>query len=71
MSDERRWRVDFQYGSYISLAYEEKEKAYQLYNEQGGIRLRLCRDIFDEGDLVEGPPIIQDLSQPLSFAAAN
>lgn len=61
--DERRWKVEFKYGSYISLAFEQKQEAYRLYREEGGIRLLLCKSIFDDGEVMEGPPVIKDLTE--------
>lgn len=58
-----RWRIDLEYGSYISLDISEGEKAWELYRERG-IRLRRCRDIFDEGELVAGQPVVVDLTDP-------
>lgn len=60
-----RFRVDMKYG-YASFSTDDAEKAYALY-EQEGIRIRLCKNIFDEGDVIEGLPIVQDLSVPQSW----
>lgn len=54
-----RWRVDFEFG-YAS--YSDEARARDVYREQGGVRLRRCRDIHDEGVVVEGPPIVVDLT---------
>jgi hypothetical protein len=56
-----RWRVDFEYG-YISLDISEKEKAWELYRERG-IRIRRCRDLFDDGVVVAGKPLVVDLTR--------
>lgn len=49
-----RYRVDTAYG-YISYGAQDYEKALQAFKD-GGIRLRICRDIFDEGRVVAGLP---------------
>lgn len=54
-----RYRVDFAHGGYASYDESEKDRAWELYREQG-IRIRRCKDIFDEGVTIEGPPIIED-----------
>lgn len=57
----KRYRVDFKFGGYISLDESEYDKALSLYKEQG-IRLRYCNDVFDEGIVIEGPPVYVDLT---------
>jgi hypothetical protein len=58
-----RYRVDFDNGSgYISLDGSEWDKALQLYQERG-IRIRQCKDIYDEGVVIMGAPIIEDRSR--------
>ena len=60
MKDETRWRVDLPSG-YISVASEEK--ARDIYAERGdAIRIRKCRNIFDNGIVVKGLPIFVDLT---------
>lgn len=53
-----RYRVDFEYG-YVSFGEQDVEKAWELYHERG-IRIRRCRDIFDDGQLLAGAPIVED-----------
>lgn len=58
-----RYRVDFANDSgYISLDGSEFEKAVELYKERG-IRLRQCKDIHDEGVVIMGAPIFEDLTK--------
>lgn len=49
-----RYRVDTQYG-YISYGAQDFEKALETFNECG-IRLRVCKDIFDKGHIIAGLP---------------
>jgi hypothetical protein len=65
-----RWRVDTGIGdSYVSYSDDEKQKAWDLYEElttttsRKGVRIRKCRDIFDDGLVIKGPPIIRDLTE--------
>ena len=55
---EARFRVDTISG-YISYGAQDYEKALQAFQE-GGIRLRVCRDIFDDGRVVAGLPIEEE-----------
>ena len=55
-----RYRVDFENG-YASYDSSEYYKALKLYEERG-IRLRECKDLFDEGVVIMGAPIFEDLS---------
>lgn len=65
MKDNRRWRVEFKYGSYLSLAYDEKDKAFEVYRTQGGERILLCDSLFDDaGTLVEGKFSVEDRTAP-------
>jgi len=58
-----RYRVDFENGSgYASYDESEYAKALELYKERG-IRLRKCRDIHDEGIVIEGAPIYKDVTR--------
>jgi hypothetical protein len=58
-----RYRVDFKNGSgYISLDGAEYEKAVRLYEERG-VRIRQCKDIHDEGVVIMGAPIFEDLTR--------
>lgn len=50
-----RIRVDTRFG-YVSYDQKDVEKAYELYREQG-IRIRFCKDIHDEGEVVDGLPL--------------
>ncbi len=50
-----RYRVDLPHG-YASFDESEEEKAFDLY-EAEGYRLRRCKDIFDEGEVIEGLPL--------------
>lgn len=53
-----RYRVDLE-GGYVSYDESEREKAFALYQERG-IRIRRCRDIYDEGTVIDGLPIVED-----------
>lgn len=55
-----RYRVDFQYG-YISFDESDSERAFELFRD-GGIRIRRCADIFDDGVVIDGSPIVKDLT---------
>lgn len=55
-----RYRVDLEYG-YISYDEKDKDKALALYEERG-VRLRRCKDIFDDGLVIAGPPVFEDHS---------
>lgn len=58
-----RYRVDFDNGSgYASYDASEYDRAYALYKERG-IRLRQCKDIHDEGVVIEGSPILEDITR--------
>jgi hypothetical protein len=50
-----RYRVDTACG-YTSYGAKDKDKALEAF-ANGGIRLRLCRDIFDDGVVIAGLPI--------------
>lgn len=54
-----RYKVETKYG-YASFDEKDKHKAMQLF-EQEGVRLFKCKDIHDEGLLLQGPPVIEDL----------
>jgi hypothetical protein len=58
----KRYRVDLEYGGYVSYAEENYDKALQLYEERG-IRLRECKNIFDEGHVLFGEMIVEDLTR--------
>ena len=49
-----RYRVDLVTG-YISYSAQDVIKALTLFKEQG-LRLRICKDIFDEGRVIAGEP---------------
>jgi hypothetical protein len=55
-----RWRVDTEYSS-VSFDDSEEEKAWYFYRIHG-IRMVKCSDLFDEGVVVAGAPIVKDLS---------
>jgi len=55
-----RYRVDFE-GGYASFDEKQKGKAERLY-KQCGIRMRLCEDLYDEGIVIKGRPIVLDLT---------
>ena len=66
-----RYRVDFgmkqEDGSLVETgyaSYDESEyaRALKLYQDRG-IRLRRCKDIHDEGVVIEGAPIVEDLTR--------
>ncbi len=65
-----RYRVDFgieQDGEVVETGYasydeSEYDKALSLYQERG-VRLRRCKDIHDEGVVIEGAPILEDLTR--------
>lgn len=59
-----RYRVDLEYG-YISYDEKDHDKAVEMYRERG-VRLLVCRDIFDEGTVIAGPPVISDLTKDYS-----
>lgn len=61
VEDRRRWKIDTASGASISLAYDQEKLAREIYQECG-IRLSLCENIFTEGDVIEGTPIVKDLS---------
>ena len=58
-----RYRVDLEYG-YISFDATEYPKALELYRREG-VRIRQCKDIHDEGIVIEGEPIFEDLTKPV------
>jgi hypothetical protein len=45
-----RYRVDLKYG-YISYGAQDYAKAIDIYQREG-LRLKVCRDIFDEGHVI-------------------
>ena len=55
-----RYRVDFT-GGYISYDESEYDQALATYEERG-IRMLECDDIFDDGRLVKGQPVVVDYS---------
>jgi hypothetical protein len=55
---EARLRVDTKYG-YVSYSMKDKEKAMEIFKNEG-IRLRLCKNIFDDGYVVAGEPLPKD-----------
>jgi hypothetical protein len=55
---DARLRVDLKYG-YVSYSLVEQDRAMALFAEQG-IRLRLCRDIFDDGTVIAGEPLPEE-----------
>ncbi len=57
----RRLRVDLKWST-VSFAEVEEQKAWDLYYEEDGIRIVLCEDIFDEGTVLAGAPIVHDLT---------
>ncbi len=54
-----RYRVDTIYG-YVSYDERSRDEAFALYKESG-LRIRICRNIFDEGTVLEGLPLHVDL----------
>lgn len=57
-----RFRVDTKYWS-ASFDESEKDKAWEFYrSEEKAIRIVLCEDIFDEGVVLDGAPIVQDFT---------
>jgi hypothetical protein len=56
-----RFLVELEY-SLISLDETEEERAWELFRTQGK-RIFKCKDIFDEGELLAGPPVFKDLSK--------
>lgn len=61
-----RWKVDLKYG-YASFNESDKEKAWDLFHDEG-IRIRKCKDIMDdEGIVVEGLPIYEDRTIPFHY----
>jgi hypothetical protein len=55
-----RLRVDLERG-YVSYDESQSEKAWELFRERG-IRIRKCKDVFDDGVVIEGKPIVVDMS---------
>ena len=53
-SPEARVRVDTRYG-YISYSIADQEKALEYFKNEG-IRLRICKNIFDDGFVIAGLP---------------
>lgn len=53
-----RLRVDLKYG-YASYSMKDRQKALDLFSSDG-IRLRLCKDIYDDGYVVAGEPLEED-----------
>lgn len=62
-----RYRVDFEHG-YASYDEKDKDRAFEIYREMG-IRIRLCKDIHDEGTPIEGRPIFVDLTREIATNA--
>lgn len=57
-----RYRVDFKNGAgYASYDESDYMKALEMYAERG-VRLRRCRDIHDEGIVIMGEPLVEDLT---------
>lgn len=59
-----RYRVDTRFG-YASFDEKDAKRARELY-EQEGIRLRRCRDLFDEGEVIEGLPLGVDFDKTVN-----
>jgi len=63
-----RWRVDTGYGGYISFDEKDERKAWDLFRElysdpdRDSVRIRRCCDVFDEGVVVEGDIMVEDLT---------
>lgn len=55
-----RYRVDFEHG-WASYDEKDEDKARDLYKDRG-IRLRICTDLHDEGTVIDGIPLYEDLS---------
>ena len=54
------YRVDFKYGYII---YNNKEEAMEhFHSSSDSVRIRECSDAYDDGTVLEGQPIIVDLS---------
>lgn len=53
-----RYRVDTRYG-YISYGSQDYDKALKYFQDEG-IRLRLCKNIFDDGHVIAGEPLPED-----------
>ena len=64
-----RFRVDLKYG-YVSFDEKDIEKAWELYREFG-VRMRKCVDISDEGQVIAGLPIVEDLTGASSGSWKN
>lgn len=58
-----RYRVDTEYG-YISFDESDKKKAYDYYEDasNNAVRILKCEDIFDRGTVLNGAPLISDLT---------
>lgn len=58
-----RYRVDYRNGSYVSYDEKDSKKAFEILKEDDqAIRIRLCKDIHDEGTVLSGAPIYIDLT---------
>lgn len=50
-----RYRVDTRWG-YASFGEDDEQKAREMY-EDSGVRLVRCKDLNDEGEVIEGLPL--------------
>jgi len=63
-----KWRVDMGFDSYAIFDERDREKAFELYEElsqdegRKNVRLRLCGGFYDDGIVMIGSPIVEDLS---------
>jgi len=57
-----RYRIDTLYG-YISIT--DEKLAWEIYKDPtyNAIRIRKCKDIYDEGIILDGKPIIEDFTR--------
>ena len=58
---EARFRVDLRFG-YASYGVHDLDKALALF-AQDGIRLLICRDIFDNGKMIAGRCLLNEVAR--------
>lgn len=58
-----RLRVDTR-GGWASFDVADEDRAWEYYHEHGGLRIRLCENIMDDGGIVlAGVPLDVDLTK--------
>ena len=58
LNPDARFRVDTRTG-YASYSAMDYERALDVF-ENGGIRLRVCKNIYDDGAVVMGEPLPEE-----------